>query len=47
MRVVPPVVMDEAIRRKLEQYARGRSTPEQAVMRTRNVLLAADELQNN
>jgi transposase len=47
MRVARPVVMDEAIRRKLEQYARGRSTPARVVMRSRIVLLAAEGLQNN
>lgn len=47
MRVAPPVVVGEVIRRKLEQYARGRSTPARVVMRSRIVLLAADGLQNN
>lgn len=47
MRVAPPVVVDESVRRKLEQQARGRSTPARVVMRSRIVLLAAEGLQNN
>ena len=46
MRVAQPIVLQEEIRRKLEQQARGRSTAARAVMRSRIVLLAADGLQN-
>jgi transposase len=47
MRVAPPVVVDESVRRKLEQQARGRSTPARVVMRSRIVLLAAEGFQND
>ena len=47
MRVAQPVVLDEWVRRKLRQQARGRSTPARVVMRSRIVLLASDGLQNN
>ena len=47
MRVAPPVAVDESVRRKLEQQARGRSTPARVVMRSRIVLLAAEGFQND
>jgi transposase len=46
MRVAAPVVVDESVRRKLEQQARGRSTPARVVMRSRIVLLASEGLEN-
>ena len=46
MRVAKPIVLEAEIRRKLEQQARGRSTPVRVAMRSRIVLLAADGLQN-
>jgi len=46
MRVAQPIVVNEETRRKLEQQARGRSTPARAVMRSRIVLLAADGTRN-
>ena len=46
MRVSRPIVVNEDVRRKLEQLARGRSIAARAVMRSRIVLLAADGLQN-
>ncbi|MGH9439547.1 MAG: IS630 family transposase [Terriglobia bacterium] len=47
MRVAQPVVLDESIRRKLEQQARGRSIAARVAMRSRIVLAAAEGLQNN
>ena len=41
MRTAQPIVVNGETRRKLEQQARGRSTPARAVMRSRIVLLAA------
>jgi transposase len=46
MRVAPPIVLDEAVRRKLERHARGRSTPARVVLRSRIVLLASEGLKN-
>jgi transposase len=46
MRVAQPIVLGADVRRKLEQQARGRSTPARVVLRSRIVLLAADGLQN-
>jgi transposase len=46
MRVAAPVDLDESVRRKLEQQARGRSTPARVVMRSRIVLLASEGLEN-
>jgi transposase len=46
MRVAPPVVLSEAVRRKLEQQARGRSTQARVVLRSRIVLLAAEGFEN-
>src|SRR6202790_1219676 len=46
MRVAKPIVLEAEIRRKLEQQARGRSTPVRVALRSRIVLLAADGLQN-
>jgi transposase len=46
MRVADPIVLKEDVRRKLEQQARGRSTPARVVMRSRIILLANDGLQN-
>ena len=46
MRVAHPIVLEEDVRRKLEQQARGRSTAARVVLRSRIVLLAADGLQN-
>jgi len=46
MRVAPPIVLKEDVRRKLEQLARGRSIAARVVMRSRIVLLAGDGLQN-
>jgi transposase len=46
MRVAQPIVLEADVRRKLEQQARGRSTAARVVLRSRIVLLAADELQN-
>src|SRR4051794_7202874 len=46
MRVAQPVVLDEASRRKLEQQARGRSTPARVVLRSRIVLLASEGFNN-
>ena len=46
MRVAKPIVLEAEIRRKLEQQARGRSTPVRVAQRSRIVLLAADGLQN-
>ncbi len=46
MRVAPPIVLSEDVRRKLEQQSRGRSTPARVVLRSRIVLLAAEGLQN-
>jgi transposase len=46
MRVAPPIVLSEDVRRKLEQQSRGRSTQSRVVMRSRIVLLAAGGLQN-
>jgi transposase len=46
MRVAQPIVVNDQTRRKLEQQARGRSTPARAVMRSRIVLLAADGMLN-
>ena len=46
MRVAQPVVVNEEVRRKLEQQSRGRTTQARLVMRSRIVLLAADGLQN-
>jgi hypothetical protein len=47
MPVAQPIVLQEEIRRKREQQARGRSTAARAVMRSRIVLLAANGLHNN
>jgi FixJ family two-component response regulator len=41
MRVAQPLVLDEGVRCKLEQRARGRSTPARVVLRSRIVLLAS------
>ena len=46
MRVADPIVLEEDVRRKLEQQARGRSTAARVVMRSRIVLLASEGLQN-
>src|ERR1022692_1555752 len=46
MRVAQPIVVNDETRRKLEQQARGRSTPARAVMRSRIILLAADGMLN-
>ena len=46
MRVAQPICLQEDVRRKLEQQARGRSTAARVVARSRIVLLAADGLQN-
>jgi len=46
MRVAQPIVVNEETRRKLEQQARGRSTPARAVVRSRIVLLAAGGMLN-
>jgi len=46
MRVAKPIVLEAEMRRKLEQQARGRSTPVRVAMRSRIVLLAAEGLQN-
>jgi transposase len=46
MRVAQPIVLEAHVRRKLEQQARGGSTAARVVLRSRIVLLAADELQN-
>ena len=46
MRVAQPIVVNEEMRRKLEQQARGRSTAARVVMRSRIILLASDGLQN-
>lgn len=40
MRVADPIVLEEDVRRKLEQQARGRSTAARVVIRSRIVLLA-------
>ena len=42
MRVAQPLVLDEGVRRKLEQQARGRSTPARVMLRSRIVLLASE-----
>jgi transposase len=46
MRVARPIVVNDETRRKLEQHARGHSTPARAVMRSRIILLAADGMLN-
>jgi hypothetical protein len=46
MRVARAVVLKEDVRRKLEQHARGRSTPVRVALRSRIVLLAAEGLLN-
>ena len=46
MRVAKAIVLEAEIRRKLEQQARGRSTPVRVALRSRIVLLAAAGLQN-
>jgi transposase len=46
MRVAMPFVLEAEIRWKLEQQARGRSSPVRVALRSRIVLLAADGLQN-
>jgi transposase len=46
MRVAPPVVLNEEVRRKLEQQSRGRSTQARVVLRSRIVLLAGEGLGN-
>ena len=46
MRVAQPIHLQEDVRRKLEQQARGRSTAARVVARSRIVLLADDGLQN-
>jgi len=46
MRTAQPIVVNGETRRKLEQQARGRSTPARAVMRSRIVLLAAEGMLN-
>jgi hypothetical protein len=46
MRVAPPVVLSEAVRRKLKQQSRGRSTQARVVLRSRIVLLAAEGFEN-
>ena len=47
MRIAAPIVLERKTRRKLERYARGRSTAARVVMRSRIVLSAADGLKNN
>ena len=46
MRVAQPIVLNEDVRRNLEQQARGRSTAVRVAMRSKIVLLASDGLQN-
>ena len=46
MRVAQPLVVDEGVRRKLEQQARGRSTAARVVLRSRIVLLASERHTN-
>ena len=46
MRVAQPIVLNEDVRRKLEQQSRGRSTQARVVLRSRIVLLAAEGFQN-
>ena len=46
MRVAPPVELDEAQRKTLSRWARGRSTPARLVTRAKIVLLAAEGKQN-
>jgi transposase len=46
MRVAPPIALDEATRKELQQQARRRSVPVRVALRSRIVLLAADGLQN-
>ena len=46
MRVAPPVVLSEEVRRRLEQQSRGRCTQARVVLRSRIVLLAAEGMQN-
>src|ERR1035441_191085 len=46
MRVAQPIVLNEDVRRNLEQQARGRSTAARVVMRSKIVLLVSDGLQN-
>jgi transposase len=46
MRIAPPISLAEAIRKQLQQQARGRSVPVRVALRSRIVLLAAEGLQN-
>jgi len=46
MRVAPPIALDEATRKQLQQQARRRSVPVRVALRSRIVLLAAEGLQN-
>jgi transposase len=46
MRVARAVVLQEDVRRRLGQHARGRSTPVRVALRSRIVLLAGEGLQN-
>jgi transposase len=46
MRVAQPIILTAEVRRKLEQYSRGRSTSARVVLRSHIVLLAAEGLQN-
>ena len=46
MRVAPPIVLSEDVRRKLEQQSRGRTTQARVVLRSRIVLLAAEGMEN-
>jgi transposase len=46
MRVAPPIVLSEGVRRNLEQQSRGRTTQARVVLRSRIVLLAAEGIQN-
>lgn len=46
MRVVPPIVLSEDVRRKLERQSRGRTTQARVGLRSRIILLAAEGIQN-
>jgi len=46
MRVAPPIALDEATRKQLQQQAGRRSVPVRVALRSRIVLLAAEGLQN-
>lgn len=47
MRVAPKITLTEDVRRTLESWARGRSTPARLVIRAKIVLAAADGLDNH